>query len=134
MSFIHQHFLIHKLQQIKILQDAIQEPDWFTKLFLVTPLKDTIPFLLYLNNGQIFYAYGNIGKQKGSDCFTTPFFRIEEIEDGFTTLRLLKPNYEGTSTNQEICDVIYLEKSPFCVDVNIELFGGIQFLSPQLVK
>jgi hypothetical protein len=134
MSYNHQQFLIHKLQQIKLLQDAIQEPDWFKKLFLTTPLKDTIPFLLYLNNGQIFRAYGNICPQKGSDCFTTPFFRIEDIEDGFTTLRLLKPIYEGTSTNQEICDVIGLEKSPFCVDVTINLFGGIQFLSPSLVK
>jgi len=95
-------YVAHKLQQILLIQSTVREPDWIKKLYLIKPVKDTIPFLLYLKDGNPFYAYGNIGKRNGAECFSTPFFRIEEIQDGYAILTLLKPSYFPNTNDQSI--------------------------------
>lgn len=126
-------YLTHKLQEIIYIQSAVREPDWIKKLYLNKPVKDTIPFLLYLIDGKPFHAYGNIGKKNGLECFPSPFFRIEEIHGGYAVLRLLKPSYFPDSNDQSICNVSQLEKSVYFVDVDLQMVRAIQIMSPELV-
>ncbi|MCA1320019.1 hypothetical protein LC085_08900 [Bacillus tianshenii] len=126
-------YLADKLEQIHLIQSTVREPDWIKKLYLINPVKDTIPFLLYLKDGNPFYAHGNIGKRKGAECFSTPFFRIEELKDGYAILKLLKPSYFPDSNDQSICNVCNLEKSAFCIDVDLEMFGAIQLFDTEIV-
>lgn len=128
-----QNYLTNTLQEIIIIQKTVKEPDWIKKLFLIKPVKDTIPFILYLKSGHPYYAYGNIGKLKGKECFTTPFFRVEDMQGGYATLMLLKCINNPSVNNHGITDVSQIEKTSFCVDVDIHMFGGIQILSPELV-
>lgn len=133
MSFGQQNLFVIKLGQIHFIQESIREPDWIKKLFLVQPIKDTIPFLLYLKNGNPFYAFGNIGKLDGERCFTTPFFRIEDIQGCHAVLSLLYPVYCKPSKENPICNLSHLEKTSYCVDVDLSMVGAIQFLCPDLV-
>lgn len=126
-------YVEQKLQQVLLIQNTVREPDWIKKLYLIKPAKDTIPFLLYLKDGKPFYAYGNIGKMNGAECFSTPFFRIEHIQDGYAILKLLKPSYFPNSNVQTICNISHLEKSDFCIDVDMQMFHAIQLFCTELV-
>jgi hypothetical protein len=125
--------LLHKLKKIDVVQSAMKKPNYIQKMSIIEPLKDTIPVVLYLKSGKLFYSYGNIGQMKGSECFSTPFFRIEHINNQVATFSLLKPIYEPMKLNKDICDVSKVEKTSCCIDIHIEIIGGIQFLSPYLV-
>ncbi|WP_049663595.1 CotY/CotZ family spore coat protein [Bacillus sp. FJAT-27231] len=123
-----------RLRQIYLLQQAIEEPRFLSKMFLHRPLKSTVPFLLYLKDGSTFQSFGNIGKLKGIDCFATPFFSVEYInEDEWVTLQLLKPYGEHKIVAADICSTSRLEKTSFRVEVHTGLFGGLQILDSRLI-
>jgi spore coat protein Y len=129
------HPLLHKLQHVHFVQAAIHEPQGVQKLLTTEPYKDTIPMLIYLKNGNLFTTYGNIGgSREGGKGFTSPFFRIEQIEEHYAMFSLLKPTYESMSIDKEITDVTRLERTNHTVDLDINIIGGVQFLSPSLVK
>ncbi|MFY4776543.1 CotY/CotZ family spore coat protein [Metabacillus sp. RGM 3146] len=127
------HSLLHRLKQIHTVQGSIEEPDPIQKLFITEKIKDTIPLLFYLTNGQVFQSTGNIGRQKGSSNFTTPFFRLEEInEPAFVTLSLLMPHYDHLFPT-DIYDVSKLKKTACWIEMNTKVFGGVQYLDSHLV-
>ncbi|WP_096155107.1 MULTISPECIES: CotY/CotZ family spore coat protein [Bacillus] len=126
-------YFTSKLQQILFIQKNIQEPAWFSKLFLVKPVKDTIPLLLYLKTGQPFTVFGNISKGN-EEFFTTSFFRVDHIQNDYVVLKLLKPEYSESYSSKEICEVASLRKTNQFIDVDITILGGIQTLNPDLVE
>ncbi|MBS2968415.1 spore coat protein [Metabacillus sp. KIGAM252] len=103
------------------------------------PGKDTIPFLLYDKKGKLFSAFGNVGGfLDDMTCFETIFFRVEALRGCCATLKLLKPvDVEGDTLS--VCDpcaedFFGLEKSDFCIEVDLDCFCAIQCLSPELVN
>ncbi len=126
------------IQNIKDLQDAVED-QCPTSCFsdLLSPANfvgDTIPFLLYTKKGDLFKAFGNIGELRGGDCFKTPFFRVEGIDDCCATLSLLRPVGVDFCDKDDICDVERLVKTDFCIEVDLGCFCAIQCLDPRLVN
>ncbi|WP_273122507.1 CotY/CotZ family spore coat protein [Metabacillus sp. HB246100] len=100
---------------------------------LLNPVKylgDTIPFLLYNEKGELFKAYGHVGKR---ECFETTFFRVESIHHCCATLRLLLPLDCHGHLAHEVCDVKKLVKTKSCIEVDLSCFCAIQCLSPTLL-
>lgn len=93
-------------------------------------LGDTIPFLLYTEKGELFKASGYVGK----DCFSTPFFKIENFDECCATLRLLLPLQHDGHLAEDVCDVHELVKTRICINVDLTCFCAIQCLSPKLVN
>ncbi|MGD6818513.1 hypothetical protein [Metabacillus sp. 84] len=131
---VHVNPLIRRLEQIKTLQDAVEEAGKIESLFFPAPIRDTIPVVFFLNNGSVFQSSGGIGRRDEKGHFTTPFFRIETISDSFmVTLTLLKPHY-GQAVPEDLFDVYNLIKTGFCVEMNSTVFGGVQYLDSKLVE
>lgn len=101
---------------------------------------DTIPFMLFTKKGKPFSAFGNVGRLMGAgnrnQCFTTFFFRVENVKDCCATLRLLRPLNPGLQPINNLddpCDVFALERTDFCIEVDLDCFCAIQCLSPELL-
>ncbi|UCZ51936.1 hypothetical protein LGQ02_13860 [Bacillus shivajii] len=123
--------LRNNLIKIKQIQDAIEKPRFIQKLFIVTPIKDTIPIFIYLNSGSLFYAYGNIGSANQS--FSTPFFRVEDVSNTTVILSLLKPD-SSPVTNDNLYNTKVIEKSPNFIEVSLDMVSAIQYLNASLLK
>lgn len=131
------------VEQILAEQEAVEEITCPTSCFsnLLNPVagtKDTIPFILTNKEGELFTAFGNVGGLTGDmTCFKTIFFRAESVEDCCATLSLLRPvDVDGNTISVlDPCDEDFfgLEKSDFCVEVDLDCFCAIQCLSPDLV-
>ena len=133
------------VENIHDLQNAIEEEGCPTSCFsnLLSPsrhLGDTIPFIIYTSKSKPFVAFGNVGELQAGPCFSTVFFRVEDIKDCCATLRLLIAFDENrrvldfTEEKDKICDVFRLEKKNFCVEVDLECFCAIECLNPQLIN
>ncbi|MED0805975.1 CotY/CotZ family spore coat protein [Bacillus paralicheniformis] len=133
------------VENIHDLQNAIEEEGCPTSCFsnLLSPsrhLGDTIPFILYTSKSKLFVAFGNVGELQAGPCFSTVFFRVEKIDDCCATLRLLIAFDENrrvldfTEDKDKICDVFRLEKTNFCIEVDLECFCAIECLNPQLIN
>jgi spore coat protein Y len=131
------------VEQILAEQEAVEEITCPTSCFsnLLNPVagtRDTIPFILTDKKGGLFTAFGNVGGLTGDmTCFKTIFFRAESVDDCCATLSLLRPvDMDGnTECVTDPCDEDFfgLEKSDFCVEVDLDCFCAIQCLSPELV-
>lgn len=132
------------VEQILAEQEAVEEVTCPTSCFsnllgpVTGPQRDTIPFILYGKKGELFKAFGNVGGFTGDmTCFQTIFFRVEAVEDCCATLSLLRPvDVDGNTLS--VCnpcdeDFFGLEKTDFCIEVDLDCFCAIQCLSPELV-
>ncbi|WP_226530494.1 CotY/CotZ family spore coat protein [Metabacillus niabensis] len=132
------------VEQILAEQEAVEEIKCPTSCFsnllgpVSGPQRDTIPFILYGKKGELFKAFGNVGGFNGDmTCFQTIFFRVEAVEDCCATLSLLRPvDVDGNTLS--VCnpcdeDFFGLEKTDFCIEVDLDCFCAIQCLSPELV-
>ena len=133
------------VENIHDLQNAIEEEGCPTSCFsnLLSPsrhLGDTIPFILYTSKSKPFVAFGNVGELQAGPCFSTVFFRVENIDDCCATLRLLiafddnRRVLDFTEDKDKICDVCRLENTSFCIEVDLECFCAIECLNPQLIN
>ncbi|MED4533619.1 CotY/CotZ family spore coat protein [Metabacillus fastidiosus] len=133
------------VEQILAEQEAVEEivgcsTSCYSNLLnpASAPGRDTIPFILFTKKGDLFKAFGNVGGFKGDmTCFSTIFFRVERLENCCATLSLLRPIDDCGNTHHvcEPCDPDFfaLEKTDFCVEVDLDCFCAIQCLSPELV-
>jgi spore coat protein Y len=132
------------IEQILDAQEAVEEITCPTSCFsnllnpVVNPSRDTIPFILFDKKGDLFKSFGNVGGFNGDMiCFKTIFFRVEAVDKCCATLSLLRPvDDEGNTISVcEPCDpdLFGLEKSDFCIEVDLDCFCAIQCLSPDLV-
>ncbi|WP_078435170.1 CotY/CotZ family spore coat protein [Metabacillus halosaccharovorans] len=132
------------VEQILAEQEAVEEISCPTSCYsnllgpVSGPQRDTIPFILYGKKGELFKAFGNVGGFNGDmTCFQTIFFRVEAVEDCCATLSLLRPvDVDGNTLS--VCnpcdeDFFGLEKTDFCIEVDLDCFCAIQCLSPELV-
>ncbi|WP_026561085.1 CotY/CotZ family spore coat protein [Bacillus sp. J37] len=132
------------VEQILAEQEAVEEISCPTSCYsnllgpVSGPQRDTIPFILYGKKGELFKAFGNVGGFTGDmACFQTIFFRVEAVEDCCATLSLLRPvDVDGNTLS--VCnpcdeDFFGLEKTDFCIEVDLDCFCAIQCLSPELV-
>ncbi|KAA6476107.1 CotY/CotZ family spore coat protein [Bacillus swezeyi] len=133
------------VENIHDLQNAIDEEGCPTSCFsnLLSPtrhLGDTIPFILYTSKSKPFVAFGNVGELQAGPCFSTVFFRVENIDNCCATLRLLiafdehRRVLDFTDDKDKICDVFRLEKTSFCIEVDLECFCAIECLNPKLIN
>nr|MDH3163066.1 CotY/CotZ family spore coat protein [Bacillus licheniformis] len=133
------------VENIHDLQNAIEEEGRPTSRFsnLLSPsrhLGDTIPFILYTSKSKPFVAFGNVGELQAGPCFSTVFFRVENIDDSAATLRLLiafddnRRVLDFTEDKDKICDVFRLEKTSFCIEVDLECYCAIECLNPKLIN
>ncbi|MFC5712474.1 CotY/CotZ family spore coat protein [Thalassorhabdus alkalitolerans] len=139
------HCVCDAVAAIKDAQDRVRPADdcvnsCFTNL--LSPkgrptTMDTIPFILKDKKGDMFHAFGDIG---GDDCFATVFFRVEELDEAkcCATLSLLRPDatvdFHGSCIDPTfLCDVTALERTRFCIEVDLKCFCAIQCLDPALV-
>lgn len=132
------------VEQILAEQEAVEEISCPTSCYsnLLSPAagvnRDTIPFILTNKKGELFKAYGNVGGFLGDmTCFKSIYFRVEAVEDCCATLSLLRPvDVDGhTESVCDPCDECFfgLEKTDFCIEVDLSCFCAIQCLSPELV-
>lgn len=98
---------------------------------------DTIPFMLQNKNGNYFHSVGGVGTDH---CFQTVFFRVEKIDEKSccATLSLLRPDtdieFDGCCVDPtSICAVDDLERTGYCIEVDLDCFCAIQCLDPALV-
>lgn len=132
------------VEQILAEQEAVEEITCPTSCFsnllgpVTGPQRDTIPFILYGKKGELFKAFGNVGGfTDDMTCFQTIFFRVEAVEDCCATLSLLRP-VDVDDNTLSVCnpcdeDFFGLEKTDFCIEVDLDCFCAIQCLSPELV-
>lgn len=127
------------IDQINDLQEALNRTchyERYTNLLSTNYYVDTIPFILYLKNGEVFSAFGDPGMLDSNCSFQTPFFRIEKIHNKCVTLSLLRPilaDDEDCTLSQLICKTKNLTKTKFCVEVDISCYSAIQCISPRLI-
>ncbi|MFT4412456.1 CotY/CotZ family spore coat protein [Fredinandcohnia humi] len=140
MSFSHdRNCVCDAVEAILDAQEAVEDKcatSCFQNLLdpVVKPGRDTIPFLLFTEKGDVFSAFGGVGQRQ--DCFRSPFFRVENIKDCCATLTVLEPDREvcDTETGEcDICNVRELRRTDFCIEVDLRCFCAIQCLSPDLV-
>ncbi|MFD2705040.1 CotY/CotZ family spore coat protein [Salibacterium lacus] len=98
---------------------------------------DTVPFLLQTKTGEYFSSVGAVGR---NDCFQTAFFRVEKIDEDncCATLSLLRPDSELECSKccvdpMSLCEVEELERTRYCIEVDLDCFCAIQCLDPNLV-
>ncbi|RSL30804.1 spore coat protein [Salibacterium salarium] len=98
---------------------------------------DTVPFILQTKKGEYFYSVGAIGR---NDCFQTIFFRVESVDEDncCATLSMLRPDSDLDFDKccvdpTSICDVDELERTRYCIEVDLDCFCSIQCLDPNLV-
>ncbi|WP_053362713.1 CotY/CotZ family spore coat protein [Bacillus sp. FJAT-27251] len=127
------------LYELKKLQDFLAETTtpFLGKILGKLVGSDTIPFILLTNNG-MFEWNGVIydEKTKKEECFTTSFFRVDDIDkdSSCAKLTILRPYNIHKEHAKLLCDVVKLEKTPICVEVDISCFCGIQCLDTELLK
>ncbi|MFC4320617.1 CotY/CotZ family spore coat protein [Litchfieldia salsa] len=130
------------VQQILDAQEAVEDrcP---TSCFenLLSPVNfvgDTIPFVLTGKKGDLFKAFGNVGGFADDNlCFETIFFRVEKLRGCCATLSLLR-TYDAAGETINVCspcddELFGLERTDFCIEVDLDCFCAIQCLSPSLV-
>lgn len=140
----HENCVCDAVEQIIKEQDAVEETTaCSTRRFgnLLSPTvsgKDTIPFLLYDKKGGLFSTFGNVGGfSDDMQCFESIFFRAESLKDCCATLSILRP-VDINGDTLSVChpcdpDFFGLEKTDFCIEVDLTCFCAIQCLSPDLV-
>lgn len=98
---------------------------------------DTIPFMLF--SCEPFTAYGlstDECDQEGIRCFTTKFFRIEEIKPDSccATISLLRPLDCHGFTTEDFCETHSLEKTNICLEVDLSCFCAVSCLDIKMMK
>jgi spore coat protein Y len=88
---------------------------------------DTIPFILYTKeDSRPFEAHLHSG--------STIFFKIIDIEEDYTTLRLLDGVDIDGYTTDDVEDLFALYKTGKCITIDCSCFLGIQPLPPKFVN
>ena len=126
------------LDQQEAVEDRCDTSCFENLLSPTNVLGDTIPFMLLDKSGNVFKAFGNIGGfTDDALCFKTVFFRVEALRGCCATLSLLRPYAaDGDTINvKNPCDddLFGLERTDFCMEVDLDCFCAIQCLSPALV-
>ena len=134
----HKSSIYHALNELKHQQDQIGGCP--TSCFSSLPSKlykiDTIPFLLYTDNG-LFQVSGEEKNNSGKGYhFWTPFFRIEDLDvnNKCGILSLLRPLSLSGFPVDEIYNVERLERTNNCVKVDLSCFCAVQCLDLNLLK
>ena len=131
------------VENINDLQDAVEEEcpsSCYSNLLSPShSLGDTVPFVLFTSKSKPFVAFGNVGEVDAGPCFSTTFFRVEHISDHCATLSLLiafdKDRHILDFTDKDsVCDVFRLEKSKYCIEVDLDCFCAIECLNPRLIN
>ncbi|WP_462413428.1 CotY/CotZ family spore coat protein [Neobacillus sp. Marseille-QA0830] len=98
---------------------------------------DTIPFILLTNTGPFELSGVCLNEQhQKRECFTTSFFKLVSVNEdtNCVNLLLLRPLNACNQPSKSVCDVFRLEKTPICVEVNLDCVCGIQSFHPNLLK
>ncbi|SDI54004.1 CotY/CotZ family spore coat protein [Natribacillus halophilus] len=143
------HCVCDAVLSIKEAQDAVDKKfdDCVNSCFtnLLGPkrpgkVQDTIPFMLKDKKSNLFWATGGLTADY-NDVFETVFFRVENVDEKTccATLSLLRPIKDIKFTHNccvdptSLSDVYCLEKTHFCIEVDLNCFCAIQCLDPDLV-
>lgn len=134
----HQGSIYHAILELKKQQDLLGGcPNSCYSNLLSKLLKvDTIPLLLYTEDG-LFHLSGSEDKNfRKCEHFCTPFFRIEhvDIKKNCCTISLLRPLSLSGVLVEEICDVERLERTNICVKIDLSCFCAVQCLDINLLK
>ncbi|AXF55651.1 spore coat protein [Salicibibacter kimchii] len=103
-------------------------------------IQDTIPFMLKDKKSNLFWATGGLTADL-MGVFETVFFRVEDVDEKSccATLSLLCPKNDIKFTHNccvdptSLSDVYTLEKTHFCIEVDLRCFCAIQCLDPDLI-
>ncbi len=127
------------LFELKKLQDFLVETStpFLGKILGRLVGVDTIPFMLLTDTGVFELSgivYNDMTDKK--DYFTTSFFKVNSIEKGSkcVELTLLRPLNVEKESAKSVCDVVKLEKTPVCVEIDLSCICGLQILDIDLLK
>ena len=93
-----------------------------------------VPFILYKKKGN--QEVSEFVAMEKRDWFTTPFLAVKEIrkESHCATVILLRPlDIDGYETT-DLKKLFRLEKTSFCLEVDLSCFCAIQCLDPRLMN
>lgn len=95
--------------------------------------KDSIPFLLYTKQGELFKGKKAEGED---DWLDSPFFTVKNvnINSGCATLSVLEPVDIDGCRVEAAAEVFSLLHTNFCLTVNLNFFCAIQPLSANLIE
>lgn len=133
------------VRHIHEMQEAVESEDkcptsCFEDLLSPTlpagPTRDTVPFVLYCKGdcNDLFRAFGGVGS---NSCFSTIFFRVRKVKGCCATLELLRPvnsSHQKVDVTTPCSPFNHLERTDFCIEVDLHCFCAIQCFSPELVK
>jgi len=125
------HCLCDALYELKLLQDLLNnsQTKFFGRLLSKIVGTDTIPFLLITKKGD------PLSFSSTEECFETSYFRIESIdkETCCTKISLLRPLDIESNYSNSICDLVRLEKTSICKNVDLSRICAIQLLETKLL-
>ncbi|MEC1289040.1 CotY/CotZ family spore coat protein [Bacillus mojavensis] len=131
------------IENIDELQNAVKEDcptGCDTKLLSPNHnLGDTVPFVLFTSKSKPFLAFGNIGGLDNGPCFNTIFFKVEKVNGCCATLSLLIAFNEQKeildfAEKETVCELFRLEKTHYCIEVDLNHFCAIKCLNPRLIN
>ncbi|MCY8103355.1 spore coat protein [Bacillus mojavensis] len=131
------------VEQIEDLQNAVEEDcptGCHSKLLSVNhSLGDTVPFAIFTSKSKPLVAFGNVGELDNGPCFNTVFFRVEKVHGSCATLSLLIAFDEHKhildfTDKDTVCEVFRLEKTNYCIEVDLDCFCAINCLNPRLIN
>ncbi|WP_174732467.1 CotY/CotZ family spore coat protein [Mesobacillus harenae] len=127
------------LGELKEFQDMIAESNtkFFGRLLHKTIGTDSIPFLLFNQKGLLMLDGFGINQKKGKkEHVKSQYFLLKEIDKANcrAKISLLKPMIIHDSSENLLCDVIKLEKTGVCIEIDLSGLCAIQLLDIDLLK
>ncbi|QOR67630.1 hypothetical protein IM538_05675 [Cytobacillus suaedae] len=97
---------------------------------------ETVPFMLYLKEGQLVEESGSELVDGVVTSFKTHFFRIEAIDTASNCayMTLLKPLDLDSKLTMDLSELYRLERTFICVELEIDKIGAVQPLSPRIIN
>ncbi|HZH59742.1 MAG TPA: CotY/CotZ family spore coat protein [Metabacillus sp.] len=137
-KYVQKCSVYHAILELKRQQDQLGGcptscfSNLLSKLFKI----DTIPLLLYTDDG-LFQVLGvKDNDSRKCDHFCTPFFRLEHVDtkNKCVILSLLRPLSLSGVPVDDFCDAERLERTNVRVKVDISCFCAVQCLDLNLLK
>ncbi|XXM72967.1 CotY/CotZ family spore coat protein [Lysinibacillus sphaericus] len=130
---------IHKaLAEVMKLQEFINQASipYFGKVFSKLVGVDTIPIMVYTEEGTLTFT--GVDRDPGGEAasFETSYLRMEDLDEtgGCARVSLLRPLCICGRHGHSCCDILMLKRTGICVNVDVSCLCAVQFMDINLLK
>lgn len=131
------NFSVSKSCIYELMATLLKGEEWLedeSSFFILDKEKSSLPFLLYMNQGNLFVGKGM--EEGEGDWLLSSFFTLKTLHaDGAcATLSVLEPIGIDGCRVASFSEVFSLLETNFCLTVDLTCFCAIQFLPSQLIE